>query len=75
MCDCFLNTSVKFISYLICFMLCVGENMDIHIEADKETEEVASLKNEEAHKKKAVKRDKGLKKMEHKRAGTSKGNL
>ena len=49
--------------------------MDIDIEADKETEKVDSLKNDEGHKKEKVKRDKGLKKMVHGRAGTGKGNL
>ena len=47
----FLNTSAKFISYLICFMLCIGENMYIDIEAVKETEKVACLKNDEGQKK------------------------
>ena len=49
--DCFLNTSVKCIGYFICFMMCIGENMDNDLEADKKAEQVASLTNDEAHKK------------------------
>ena len=56
-------------------MFCVGENMDNDLEADKETEQVASLKNDNGHKENEMKRDKGREKMENERAGTGKGNL
>ena len=49
--------------------------MDNDVEADKKDEQVASLTNDEAHKKKNVKRDECMKKMEHERAGCDKGNL
>ncbi|PWA36793.1 hypothetical protein CTI12_AA594890 [Artemisia annua] len=49
-----------------------GDNKDNDLEADKETEQVASLKNDDGHKKNEVKRDKGTKKLEHERAGTGK---